>query len=116
MGLTQRGGDVLGITALDGKSLICLCCQKILIGFQLLVVHQLFGLGLGCTVKDGLCAAVLHFRECFHKVVSGFLQLATGQFMGNGLRSRLRFLPVMVGIADKVCGGRIAQFAGEVFS
>ena len=79
-------------------------------------IHQLFGLGLGGAIKDGLSASVLHFGERFHKVVSGFLQLATGQFMGNGLRSRLGFLPVVVRVADKVCGGRIAQFAGEVFS
>ena len=36
--------------------------------------------------------------------------------MGDSLRSWLGFLPVVIGVADKVCGRRIAQFSGEVFS
>lgn len=44
-GLLQRGGDILGCTALNDIGLICLCSEECFVGFHLFLVHHAFGFG-----------------------------------------------------------------------
>jgi hypothetical protein len=55
------------------------------------------------------------FTSAFIRSTVGFLHLATGQFMGDGLCAGLGFLPVVVAVADEVGGRRIAELPGKYF-
>ena len=97
--------DVFGIAPADGKALICFGSKKLLIGLHLLIAHQLFGLGLGCVIKDFLRSAVFELLQRLHHISIGFRELPAGEFMSNSLCTGLRFLPVVVAVSDKM-GGR----------
>ena len=114
MGFLQRRRDVLGVPALDDERLIRLRLQKFLKRLQLLVAHELFGLGLGGSVQNGLGSVVLHLYQRIHQVAVGFLHLTTGQFMGHGLCAGFGFLPVVVAVTDEMGGRRIAELSGKV--
>ena len=114
-GLLKCGSDILGIPALYSKLLICFCSDIFLIGFHLLIVHQLFCFGLRHGIKQRLCTGVLQFTESFEHIVASFLQLPSGKLMSHSLCTRFGFLPVMVGISDEMGGRRVAKLAREVF-
>ena len=79
--------------------------KEFLIDRHLLVVHQLFGFGLGCVIKDFLRTTVFELLQSLHHISIGFCELPAGEFMSDGLCAGLCFLPVVVTVSDKV-GGR----------
>ena len=113
-GLLQRGGDVLGCTALDDIGLICFGGEKCLVCFQLFVTHHAFGFGFAVVVQNFLGTASLEGGKGSHHIGRCLFQLTTGQFVGDSLGAGFGFLPVPTVVTDVVSRRRITQFPGEV--
>ena len=109
-GLTESGGDVLGVAAVKDILVIVLSFDEFVVCFHLCLVHNRLGFCLGGVFQNILTTVGFELAKGGEKVSRSLCKLTSCKLVSHSLGTGFALLPVVFVVTDKMGSGRIAEF------
>ena len=112
--LLERGGDILGVTAVQNEFVVSLGFEVFVVSFHLNLIHNGFGFCLGRVFKYLLTAVAFELSYRFVELCGCLRKLTSRKLVSHSLCAGFCFLPVVFVVTDEVSSGGVAKFTREV--